>query len=654
MVFTGKVMHARSWPVKHRFQYPLYFYAFDLDELSELDRSIPLFGYNRIRPVSIHDKNYLLAEPGSIRQKLDHLLARSGNDAKISRVHLVTSARYLNYVFNPVSFFYCYGADANLECIVVQVNNTFGEMHVYVLREKLEPRPSYLGHYSTEKAFHVSPFFDRKGSYEFFFSDIRSGNLDILIHYRQETNLVFTARLQGTSKILNTSNMASTLVRHPLAAVLTMPRIVWQAGRLRFQRRLPVFHKPPPTSPMTIRSASPGLLERAGRLAFFRFLKRLEKDKLSITFPDGREVVFGQPGSGREASFLVRDNAFFRRTLTKGGIGFGESFTAGEWVTPDITAVLTVLAENISSLKERHHRPSMASRLAEYIRHLSRQNTLRGSARNISDHYDLGNDFFSLFLDPTMTYSCALFESGNETLQEAQLNKLRSIADLAGIEPTHTVLEIGCGWGSFAIETSRSRGCHVTGITISREQLELSKERIRAAGLSRHVTLELKDYRRITGTYDRIVSIEMLEAVGHSNIGRFFAACDRALEPGGRAVIQVITIPEDRYNSYRKSSDWIRKHIFPGGHLPSIGMMEAALERHTALRIQDLKDIGPHYARTLRLWRENLLARREKVLEKGFDEKFLRKWEYYFSYCEAGFLTGAIQNHQLVLEREKG
>jgi len=311
MIFTGKVMHARAWPVRHRFQYPLYFYSFDLDELPELDRTIPLFGYNRIRPVSIHDRNYLLPEPGNIRSKLDRILAMSGDGDEICTVDLVTSARYFHYVFNPVSFFYCYGSDAALKCVVVQVNNTFGEMHIYVLREGLEPRPGYPGHYSTEKAFHVSPFFDRKGSYEFLFSDIRKGELDILIHYRQGKYLVFVARLQGTSSPLNASSMLSTLVRHPLAAVLTMPRILWQAGRLRFQKHLPVFHKSPPISAMTVRSAPPGPVERMGRRAFSSFLTRMEKGSLSITFPDSREVTFGRPGSGKTAGLIVRDTQFY-------------------------------------------------------------------------------------------------------------------------------------------------------------------------------------------------------------------------------------------------------------------------------------------------------------------------------------------------------
>jgi cyclopropane-fatty-acyl-phospholipid synthase len=224
--------------------------------------------------------------------------------------------------------------------------------------------------------------------------------------------------------------------------------------------------------------------------------------------------------------------------------------------------------------------------------------------------------------------------------------------DLGSIDSSHHVLEIGCGWGSFATAAARERGCRVTGITLSSRQLEWATGSVRKAGLEDRVSLELRDYRHIEGTYDRIVSIEMLEAVGHAHIGRFFAACDRALRPGGKVVIQVITIPDARYRTYRRSSDWIRKHIFPGGHLPSIGSMKDALERRSSLRISRLSEIGSHYAETLRCWRENLKAGGDRLADLGIDETFLRIWEYYFSYCEAGFRTGALQDHQLVLERE--
>jgi cyclopropane-fatty-acyl-phospholipid synthase len=294
--------------------------------------------------------------------------------------------------------------------------------------------------------------------------------------------------------------------------------------------------------------------------------------------------------------------------------------------------------------------PGVIGRLANRILHARRRNTPQGSRRNIRAHYDLGNDFYCLWLDPeTMLYSCALFEHPDQTLAEAQAAKIRRIVELAGIGPEHHVLEIGCGWGGFAIEAVRRTGCRVTGITISEAQLKLAQERVRAAGLADRIDLRLMDYRDLDGQYDRIVSIEMLEAVGHEYFEVFFRKCAQVLKPDGRAVLQVITIPDERYDAYRRNPDWIQKHIFPGGILPSRSILAAAMEKAGRLRVVHADNIGPHYASTLRAWRDTFDARADDLRLMGFDNTFQRKWDYYFSYCEAGFATGYIDDWHLVL-----
>lgn len=655
-IFTGQVMHARSRPVQHRFQYPVYFYGLDIDELEDLDREIPLFGHNRIRPVAIHDRDYLLPGEVSLREKVERVLDRFDGGGSPARVDLVTSARYLHYVFNPVSFFYCYGEDGSLNNVVVQVTNTFGEMHVYLLKDFLEDSRGYLGHFRARKVFHVSPFFDRIGSYEFFLSDSRRDELDILIHYRQKSDLVFAARLRGSARSLYKKNLNRTLCRHPVVAALTVPRIMWQAGRLHYQRRLPVYHKPPPASPGTIRPAPLSFVERLGRRMAHRHLRRIRNGQLTVLYLSGEGQTFGSPegGNGRRASIRILDNRFYRRTLLRGEIGLGESYTAGEWDSEDLPAFLALMADNLGHVQDHRHRWSTAGRTVDRIRHALRPNTTRGSRNNISSHYDRSNDFFALFLDPTMTYSCALFEGPGDSLEEAQFNKIRSVIRKARITPGDQVLEIGVGWGSLAIEAARSTGCSVTGITISGKQLEFARERVLRAGLGDRITLELLDYRHLEGSYDAVVSIEMLEAVGHGNLGRYFSIVQRVLKHGGRAVVQVITIPDERYRRYRRNPDWIRKHIFPGGHLPSMEAMTRAVERIPGLDILEVEDIGPHYAKTLALWREALLGNRKRILSMGYDEDFVRKWEYYFAYCEAGFSTGALHDYQMVLEKTAG
>ena len=652
-IYTGKIMHARSKPVKHKFSYPIYFYSFDLDEIDRLDREVMFFGHNRFCPVSLHDADYLTPGREPLKLKLQNILEKAGHSPHIGKVDLITSARVMHYVFNPVSFFFCSSLDESPDKIVVQVNNTFGEMHIYVLADLLPARRPGEDHYKAKKVFHVSPFFDRIGTYDFYFKHPGHGNLDIVIQHKEEDEVVFAARLTGRPRTLGKWSVAGKILLHPLTASLTMPRILWQAARLRFQKHLPVFHKPPPKSPMTIRPAPPGLAQRLCRQVCRSMLKGIEKVRLHLHYPEGHSEEFGK-SQERSADIRIVDNTFFRRTLFKGDIGLGEAYVAGEWTAEDLPGTLTLLSENMEHLKEKHHTLSSIGRACDYTRHLLRSNTPAGSRRNIDHHYNLSNKFFSLFLDPTMTYSCGIYPGPDATLQQAQQNKLRSVIKKAGIDESHHVLEIGCGWGSFAIEAARSTGCRVTGITISSKQLELAREKVLQAGLQDKVTLELLDYRNIEGTWDRIVSIEMLEAVGHANLGNWFRMCSRSLKPGGKALIQVITIPHERYGYYTRSSDWIRKHIFPGGHLPSREVMEKAVRKHTDLLFAGVEGIGHHYAKTLRDWSRNLQEKNEGALTLGFDEAFLRKWHYYFAYCEAGFETGIIDNLQIILQKPDG
>ncbi|MDT8440477.1 MAG: DUF1365 family protein [Desulfuromonadales bacterium] len=647
-IYLGEVTHVRLQPVEHRFRYPVHFFGFDLDELPQLDCTTPLFGYNRLRPVAIHDRDYLFPGKQPIREKLDRALQIFDIELRPRRVMLVTAARYFNYVFNPISFFYCHDDDGRLACVLAQVNNTFGEMHLYLLPSAGEDQAAVQA--ETGKQFHVSPFFPRRGRYEFRLSPVGE-QIDNSIRYFPDDQLALIARIRGTGRPLTPASLASTLLAHPFRASLTMPRILWQAARLYWQRRLPVYQRPVPNSAMTIRPVPASLTDRLGMGVIHGFLERLPTGELTLQQPDGGILRFGQAGDAPSLAMRIRDYRFYRRVMLSGDIGFGEAYTDGDWTTPDLPGLLTHLAEHEGAMNDRSILSSYLGRGVNFFRHLGRPNTVRGSERNIREHYDLSNDFFALFLDPTMTYSCALFSRPDETLEQAQGNKLQAIIDKARIGPDDHVLEVGCGWGSFAIEAVRRTGCRVTGITISRQQLELARRRVKKAGLEGRIEIRLCDYRHIEGSFDKLVSIEMLEAVGHAGLGPFFKACHRALRPGGRVVIQVITIPDRKYNSYRFSSDWIRKHIFPGGHLPSVGAMSKAIAAETSLNIDQLDQHGLHYAATLDRWRQTLLRRQEELFTMGFDEHFLRKWEYYFAYCQAGFAAGIIDLTHLVLDR---
>jgi len=646
-IYHGEVIHSRARPVQHSFRYPHYFYGLDLDDLPELSESNRLFGYNCLRPVAIHDRDYLFRGSEPIRDKLTTLLEKNGIEVP-ARVMLVTSARYFHYIFNPVSFFYCYDKENQLTCVVSQVNNTFGDMHLYLLRNSPGDKGNGKARFTAEKVFHVSPFFPRTGHYDFELS-APTDAVEIKLSYYLENQLHLVAKLQGKGTPLTEGSLLKTVLRHPIMAAMTMPRILWQAARLCWQRRLPVFTRPEPASPLTIRKTSPSWFSRLGQVLVLTFFKKLRQGELTLTMPDGTHHICGVPGSVPSVQLTIHSARFFRRAMTASDIGFGESYMAGEWSSPDLPALLTHLAANEHDLNDKLLPTAFIGRNINFLLHLLRPNTVSGSSKNIREHYDLSNTFFSTFLDESMTYSSGLFQSEEDSLATAQQNKIDRIIQLAEIDKTDHVLEIGCGWGSFAVRAAREIGCRVTGITVSQEQLQLARQRVRDANLEELVDIQLCDYRHIEGTFNKIVSIEMLEAVGHAGLKSFFVACDKALAPGGKAVIQVITMADHKYNAYRYSSDWIRKHIFPGGHLPSVGIMNAILGKSTNLRMSGLENHPDDYARTLSLWRETFLAEKQRYLEMGFDESFLRKWDYYFSYCEAGFNSGLIDLTQLVL-----
>jgi cyclopropane-fatty-acyl-phospholipid synthase len=384
-------------------------------------------------------------------------------------------------------------------------------------------------------------------------------------------------------------------------------------------------------------------------------LSRMGKGRLYLTLPGGEKLGIGDGLDPLSASLVIRDEAFFKRCLLHGDIGFGEAYVDGLWETENITSVISWFLLNIdkapgvSGSKTR----AFALNLLKGWNKLthSRENTLRGSRRNIADHYDLDNDFFRLFLDPTMTYSSAYFIREGMTLQEAQWAKYDRLCRQLRLQPADQVLEIGSGWGENAIYMAKNYGCRVTSVTISEEQFSYALGRVKEEGLEDRVTILLEDYRKIKGQFDKIVSVEMLEAVGHHFLEGYFSKCHALLRREGILALQVITCPDPRYDSMRKGIDWIQKHIFPGSLLPSVAAINKAVNRTGDLSLIDLKDLGLDYAKTLRAWYEQFNARLAEVRSLGFDERFLRKWNYYFCYCEAAFAMRNIHVMQLVYTR---
>ena len=395
------------------------------------------------------------------------------------------------------------------------------------------------------------------------------------------------------------------------------------------------------------------ILEETARRVMLGAARRIRVGRLAVVLPDGHRRVYGDPASEHVGEIRVHDETAAVRMLLGGEIGAGEAYMGGLWSSPDLPALLRVAALNREALALPKGWWRLPMQFQKTLAHRTRRNTIAGSRRNIEAHYDLGNDFYRLCLDETLTYSSAVFTAPDQSLADAQQTKYRVIAEHAGLRGGEHVLEIGSGWGGFALYAAGELGCRVTSITVSPEQHRLATERVRDAGLADRVSIELRDYREIEGTYDAIVSIEMLEAVGAEYFTTFFEACDRALRPGGRMSLQVIAFPDVSYQPQRRGANWIQTYIFPGGLLPSLAEIERSLHG-TRLLVRRVDDIAESYVRTLQAWRAAFLARVDEVRAMGFDERFIRMWDFYLSISEAGFATGLTQDLQIVLEKGRG
>jgi cyclopropane-fatty-acyl-phospholipid synthase len=393
---------------------------------------------------------------------------------------------------------------------------------------------------------------------------------------------------------------------------------------------------------------SSGKLRLIERL-FARMLRGLKDGSLRINFPGGASVVVGDCSHSLLELSIV-DSRFFKKVMAGGSIGFGEAYVDGLWTAPDLTALLSLLAKNQKDIGRLRKGFSLLTQKLNALYHRARRNTVEKSKENIQEHYDLSNAFYETFLDPTMTYSSAYFKSSEETLEEAQWNKIDRMLDLAGVKAGDHILEIGSGWGALA-QRAAERGCTVKTITLSEEQYAYAKDRFLKAGLTDQIEIELRDYRHLHGQFDAVLSCEMIEAVGREYLESYFQVVRDSLKPGAKAVLQSITIPDERYEAYSRGCDWIQKHIFPGGHLPSPGALKANVCKTGQMQIQRMDSFGHDYAETLKRWAHAFNSAQARVNELGFDAKFCRKWNYYLSYCEAGFMNDLIDVQHVVIER---
>jgi len=400
------------------------------------------------------------------------------------------------------------------------------------------------------------------------------------------------------------------------------------------------------TSLSTTHNLTSALLRRG----VLRQLGQLKNGHL-VVIENGERLMFGDSGAGLVGEVQIHDTSVWGMIASNGSIGAGEAFIHGYWSSPDLTKVIRVLVSNMDVLDAMEGGLARLGRPLIRGLHWINRNTRKGSQKNIAAHYDLGNEMFEQFLDPTMMYSAAQFLTADDTLEQAQLNKLQRICQKLDLKPEDHLLEIGTGWGSMALYAAQHYGCKVTTTTLSKEQFDYTKNRVVALGLQDQVTLLLEDYRDLTGQYDKLVSIEMIEAVGHHFLPSYFKQCSHLLKPHGLMLLQAITIREQRYEQAKSSVDFIQRYIFPGGALPSVQKMLEIVGKDTDMNMMHMEDFGLHYAKTLRLWHENFRRAHGRLTELGYDDYFLRLWEFYLCYCEGGFLERSIGTAQLLLAK---
>jgi cyclopropane-fatty-acyl-phospholipid synthase len=396
---------------------------------------------------------------------------------------------------------------------------------------------------------------------------------------------------------------------------------------------------------------SPDRLNLIARKMLFMLLSKATAGQLVWNENGYRVAEFGDSSDVLRAEINIIDQRFYKRALLGGSCAAGESFVDGWWNTPDLTKLIQFCARNLKTVDRWEKALGWLPRPFKKLRVLRRYNSVKQAKQNILSHYDLGNELYQLFLDERMQYSSALFQSDKDSLSAAQENKMRRLCEQLQLKSSDHLLEIGSGWGGLAIYAAQHYGCRVTTTTISDAQYRFARKAIDSAGLSDRITLLNRDYRKLQGCFDKLVSVEMIEAVGKAYLPTFFKQVNRLLKPGGLMALQAITIADQRYQSYSRNEDFIQKHIFPGGFLPSISVLTRLMGKHTHLVTRDLKDIGIDYANTLAHWRDKTLDNKQTLNALGYDERFLRLWLFYLGYCEGGFRERHISAIQLLASK---
>tara|TARA_A100001015_G_scaffold316162_1_gene429757 strand:- start:3647 stop:5596 length:1950 start_codon:yes stop_codon:yes gene_type:complete len=644
-IIFGSTTHCRVKPKKHEFKYPLYMLEVDIEQLNASKKNF-LFGYNKNALFSIFDQDYLNNSNESIQNKVAKINNQFNFHSKISRTKMVTIPRLIFKTFRPVSFYLCYDYHDELLGMFAEVTNTYNESVFYKLEYNGDSSRMVIN-----KDFHVSPFFEEKGQYEF--KIINNAKIfEAHINYKCDDDQVFYANFIGSKKKLSSWQALRVFLWFPFTLLLVFPRILYQAFCLSFIKKIKHFSKPRMKSKSILRHMPLSFFQKKILSKITHICNDLKNGQLILRLTDSTEFRLGDSNSNKHACINVINANFFNTIQSSGEIGLGESYMKEQWDSDQLEQVIMFMIKNKQQLESKFKGAFLVNCFNIY-KHFQRRNTTKNSKKNIQDHYDLGNKFYELFLDKSMMYSSGLFLADTDTLFQAQEQKVNRLINGLDLSKNDHVLEIGSGWGFNAVQMAKKYQCKITSITLSHEQCQYAKQLAEKCDVSHLVDFQIKDYRHIKGAFDAIISIEMIEAVGSKYLKTYFDVCNNRLKPGGKFALQVITYPNKYYNKYKNGTDFIRKHIFPGGHLPSLGIINEIITKNTDLIQYDSLNIATSYAKTLAMWRSTFEKEKHHILEQGFNELFYRKWVYYFAYCEAAFASDYLGCYQIHYQKKE-
>ncbi|MEK9657258.1 MAG: DUF1365 family protein [bacterium] len=643
-LILGSTKHVRFQPKKHDFSYPLYMLQLDIKKLSTFNDGL-FTGYNKRRLLSVWDEDYLHDTPKSIEEKLKQVIQTFKDHEEISQIYMVSIPRLMLKTFRPVGFYLCYDKHKQMKGMIAEVTNTYKEASFYKVEECQSAQ-----RVTVDKHFHVSPFFNEEGTYTFKVLDTDQ-RFEVHIDYVINEQKVFYANFVGKKTNLTRFHVVKLLLTHPFTTFLVYPRILFEALRLYSFKKLEAYSKPKLTSQQVLRPMPLNWIEKIIVNKIKKLNPLIEKGHAEIKLTNGDTITLGKEEAIPRAKIHIRHNWFFRSVQKGGEIGFGESYMKGEWESPNLTDVIVFMIHNLVPI-EKQFMSKPLRRMMDLLGHRLRKNSIKKSKENISEHYDLGNKFYQLFLDSTMMYSSGVFLKKTDSLQDAQEQKVNYLCQGLELKKDQHVLEIGSGWGYVAAYIAKTYGCKVTTVTLSEKQKEYAEQVVKEQGVGDKVDIKLQDYRNVQGEYDAIISIEMIEAVGKEYLETYVKTCDKCLKEGGYFALQTITYPDALYDNYCKETDFIKKHIFPGGHLPSLERMQLLIEKQTNLQMRKSQNIAQSYAKTLAMWRQAFESKKELILTMGFSEEFYRKWVYYFAYCEGAFQTDYLGCYQLHYQKK--